>query len=180
MISFIIAHKLIFEYVIIALVAIGLVIATWVSAPIQTLLEKHRMRVINKLKRREKRQLALMKRANEPLQKDLEEYRKAQEEFHQEYERAQIEHREYQKEVYEEITNKMDLLADAVDRLESSDQEQLRQLMDKIYDKHIEDKTISYHDFERYQSLYTCYKSEGGNGKYAARWEEVQTWTKIK
>lgn len=180
MIDFIISHKVIFEYILIGLFAIGILIVTWVSAPIQTLLEKHRMRVINKLKRKEKRQLELMKRANEPLQKELENYKQAQDEFHQEYERTQSEHREYQKEVYEDLTNKMDSLADVVDKLVLSDQEQLRQLMDKIYDRHIQDKTISYHDFERYQNLFTCYESEGGNGKYAERWKEVQTWKKIK
>ena len=121
MITFIIAHKIIFEYIAVALFVIGIVIVSWVSAPIQTILENRKSRVLNKIKRKEKRQLELMKRANEPLQKDLEEYKKAQDEFHQEYERSQEEHREYQKMFYDEISTKIDALNNKVDKLEKSD-----------------------------------------------------------
>ena len=82
--------------------------------------------------------------------------------------------------VYDEISTKIDALNNKVDKLEKSDQEQLRQLMDKIYDRRINEKKISYHEFERYQSLYDNYTAEGGNGKYAERWKEVQSWEKFK
>lgn len=63
--------------------------------------------------------------------------------------------------------------------LSESDKEQLRQDMDKIYHKYVEEKKIPLYKFKRFQALYENYARESGNGEYKVMWEDVKTWEKI-
>lgn len=153
------------EYILTGAFGLGLIVFILFSSPIEKLRELYRKKVA----KQEMRKLHLYKKANEPIVQELEKYKTEQQEYH---ERQQIFH--------DEVMGRFDTIEDRLQRLENSDQEQLRQLMDKIYDKRIDEKRISYHEFERYQSLYENYEAEGGNGKYATRWEEVKTWEKFR
>lgn len=160
MLQQVLQDKSISEYLVTGIIGIGFVLIILLKySSIGSKIKNH-----FKLKeeRKENRQFELMERANKPLQEELEKYKNSQLQFHK------------------IISEKIDTITTKIEKLEQSDQEQLRQLMDKIYDKHINDKTITLHEFERYESLYNNYTAEGGNGKYANRWEDVKTWTKIK
>lgn len=77
------------------------------------------------------------------------------------------------------INERLNEVQDKISILAKSDEEQLRQWMDTIYYARLEKKEISQHDFERFRALYESYKSEGGNGQYEQKWQEVQTWKKV-
>ncbi len=160
------------EYILTGLFGVGLVIFILFSSPIEKIKTWGRER----LRKKKRSEIKLIQEATKEMRNQIDQIGLVIDD-----------HLDKQKVYHEEMTSKIDNLTDEVDKiktdimkLKNSDQEQLRQLMDKIYDKRINEKRISYHEFERYQSLYENYESEGGNGKYKSRWEEVKTWEKIK
>lgn len=148
------AKEALIELIFLGLAGIGLFISKIFSSPIKKLknkIEEHKEK--KKQKRIEER-----REANQPLADGLKELSNK----------------------VENLQNDMNNLQNDVNKLKKSDLEQLRQLMDQIYFKHLNEKTISQHSFERYESLQNSYEAEGGNGAYAIRWEEVKTWKKTK
>lgn len=131
-----------------------------------------------RIKKKRKSQLKLMQEANRKLENQIEQqqlifedFMDSQKEFHDDY----VEH---QKQFHSYVENNFQEIHETLQLLEDSDREQLRQLMDDIYYKYVNEKRIPQHKFDRYQGLYDKYKREHGNGKYDAQWKEVQNWEK--
>lgn len=157
----------ILEYILTGVFGIGIVVIILFSSPI----EKLRSYAKDRFKKKRHEQLKLMQEANKKLEQQFEEFMISQERFHDEYIESQEEFHAYVENNFEEIHN-------TLHQLEQSDQEQLRQLMDHIYYKYVNQKRIPQHKFDRYQGLYSNYKKEGGNGEYDEKWKEVQKWEK--
>ncbi len=153
------------EYIVTGIFGIGIIIVILFSSPI----EKLRSYMRDRFKRKRHEQLKLMQEANKKLEKQLEEFSKTQQEFHDSYIESQEQFHAY-------VESNFDEIHATLHQLEQSDQEQLRQLMDNIYYKYVNEKRIPQHQFDRYEGLYTNYKKEKGNGKYDNQWKEVCTW----
>lgn len=172
-VDFIQQYKLL-EYVITGIFVIGICVIILFSSPIEKLKDWGRKRY----KRKRKSQLLLMQEANKELEKQLENFVKEQKEFQDNYIDESREFHAFVESNFDEIHYTLGQQKETLKQLEQSDQEQLRQLMDGIYYKYVNEKRIPQHKFDRYQGLYNNYKKEGGNGKYDAQWKEVQNWEK--
>ena len=117
-----------------------------------------------------------MQEANQKLEKMLEEFQSEQSEFHDKYIEEQQQFHAYVESNFDEIHERLSQQDEILKQLEDSDREQLRQLMDHIYYRYVNEKKIPQHKFDRYQGLYENYKREHGNGKYDAQWVELQKW----
>lgn len=172
-VDFIQQYKLL-EYILTGAFVIGICVIILFSSPIEKLKDWARKRY----KRKRKSQLLLMQEANKALEQQLEKFITEQKDFHDQYIDESREFHAYVESNFDEIHYILEDHGSTLKQLEQSDQEQLRQLMDSIYYKHVNEKKIPQHKFDRYQGLYANYKKEGGNGKYDAQWNEVQKWEK--
>lgn len=163
------------EYIITGLFGVGIIVVILFSSPV----EKLRAYLRKRYERKRRSYKALMQEANQKLEKMFLEFKDEQKDFHDRYIDEQREFHAYVETSFDDINNTLEGHGMTLKQLEQSDQEQLRQLMDSIYYKHVNDKRIPQHKFDRYQGLYKNYKKEGGNGEYDEKWKEVEKWEKF-